>query len=72
MTELARLLEQIERVPPMSPAAQQLLRLQGRRDSGLGEFSSVVEVDPGLAVLLDDTAGHTHYRRAGGYGFDHH
>lgn len=52
MPDLARTLRDIERVPPMSPAAQQLLRLQGRRDCSLNDFARVVEVDPGLTASV--------------------
>jgi putative nucleotidyltransferase with HDIG domain len=52
MANLVRLLEQIDRVPPMSAAAQHLLRLQSRPDHSLVEFAKVVEVDPGLTLAV--------------------
>ncbi len=52
MPELARMLQHIERIPPMSAAAQQLLRLQGKRDSSLDDMARVVEVDPGLTASV--------------------
>lgn len=52
MPDLARMLQHIERIPPMSPAAQQLLRLQGRPDTSMDDIARVVEVDPGLTASV--------------------
>jgi putative nucleotidyltransferase with HDIG domain len=52
MADLARLMEQIQRVPPISQAADKLLRLQGRPDSSAADLAKVVEVDAGLTVAV--------------------
>ncbi|MBI5545933.1 MAG: HDOD domain-containing protein [Deltaproteobacteria bacterium] len=52
MPVLAKLLETIEQVPPLSAAALRLLRLQGQPDRSMNEIVQIVEVDAGLTVAV--------------------